>query len=129
MNSILMLVNSYSSPDVMDKPNCFQQYGGNFITKNERFLKLKIYQYFSYNTFQNDNKRHLKNGTSNIKIIKKMVFEEENKVYIAIMKSTIEEMFERFKNNEKFVIKDNKVYYLPDFKTIDDAFKEIYKII
>lgn len=125
MNYILMLVNSYSSPDEMDSPNFIQQYGSNCITKNERFLELKIYQYFSYNTFYNDNKRHKNIGTNNLKIIKKMVFEKRNEAYIAIMKTTIKDMFEKFKNNEKYIIKNNKLYYLPDFKTIDDAFIEI----
>ena len=125
MNYILTLANSFSFPDKMDSPNFIQQYGSNCISKNERFLKLKIYQYFSYNTFYNDDKNHIKIGTNNLKIIRNMVFEKKNQAYIAIMKSTIEEMFERFKNNEKYIIKNDKVYYLPDFKTIDDAFIEI----
>ena len=124
MKYILMLANSYSSPDEMVSPNFFQQYGGNCIAKNERFLNLKIYRYFTYDTFFNDDKRHLKIGTSNFKIIKKMV-KEKNEAYIAIMKSTIEEMFGSFKNNEKYIIRKGKAYYLPDFKTLDDAFIEI----
>ena len=125
MNYILLLSNSFSFPDKMESPNFIQQYGGNCIDKNERFLNLKIYQYFSYNTFYCDDKEHKKTGTKNLGIIKKMVFEKKNEAYIAIMKSTIEEMFESFKNNEKYIIKNDKVYYLPDFKTIDDAYIEI----
>lgn len=125
MNYILMLANSFSFPNNMKPTNFIQQYGGNSIADNEKFLKVKIYQYFSYNTSFNDDKIHRKIGDRNLEIIKKMVFKKKNPTYIAIMKSSIEEMFEIFKNNKKYIIKDCKLYYLSDFKTIDDAYVEI----
>ena len=125
MSYILMLANSFSCPYKMDSPNFIQQYGGNSIVENEKFLKVKIYQYFSYNTFFNDGKNHRKIGDRNLEIIKKMVFEQKNQTYIAIMKSTIEELFEIFKNNKKYITKNGRIYDLPNFKTIDDAFIEI----
>lgn len=125
MNYILILVNSLSFSDKIDSTNFIQQYGGNSIVDNEKFLKVKIYQYFSYNTFFKNDKIHRKTGTKNLEVIKKMVFEEKNQTYIAIMKSTIEEMFEIFKNNEKYINKNGKIYYLENFKTIDDAYIEI----
>ena len=125
MNYILMLANSFSSPYNMKPTNFIQQYGGNSIADNEKFLKVKIYQYFSYNTSFNDEKIHRKIGDRNLEIIKKMISKNKNPTYIAIMKSSIEEMFEIFKNNKKYIIKDGKLYYLSDFKTIDDAYIEI----
>ena len=125
MNFILVLANSISYPDKMEPTNFIKQYGGNSIVDNEKFLKVKIYQYFSYNTVFNDDKNHRKTGNNNLKVIKKMVFEKKNETYIFIMKSTIEEMFEIFKKNEKYIIKNDKKYYIPGFKTIDDACIEI----
>ena len=105
MSYILLLANSFSSPYKIDSTNFIQQYGGNSIVENEKFLKVKIYQYFSYNTFFNDGKNHRKRGDRNLEIIKKMVFEQKNQTYIAIMKSTIEEMFEIFKIIKNILLK------------------------
>ena len=126
MNYILDLINSYfESKNTIQKTNFIQQYGSNCINKNEKFLKVKIYQYFSYNTYFKDDKNHKKIGDKNLEIIKNMCLEKKNKDFIAIMQSTIEEMFEIFKNNKKYLSKNGKIIDLPNFKTLDDAKKEI----
>ena len=105
----------------MDSPIFFNNMVVFLFFKNKRFLNLKIYQYFTHNIIYNDDKRHLKIGISHFEIIKKMI-KEKNEAYITIMKSTTEEMLGSFKNNEKYIIKIEK---LIDFKNLDDAFIEI----
>lgn len=117
----------YISGYKLQSPNFDQQFGGNSNAKNKRFLKLKIYQYFSYDTFYKNSKNDRKTGSNNLKIIKKIVFEKKNQAYIALMSSTIEEMYERFIKNEDFIEKNGKIYRLPNFKTINHFIKDLYK--
>ena len=105
----------------LKKTNFAQQFGSNYIAKSEKFLKLKIYQYFCYNTIFNDTKDHNPIGNRNYEIIIKMVNEVNDPAFNAIMSSTIEEMFTIFKNNEKHITKKGQKIELPNFKTINEA--------
>lgn len=105
----------------LKKTNFAQQFGANCIAKSEKFLKVKIYQYFCYNTIFHDTKYHKPIGDSNYEIIIKMVNEVNDPAFNAIMSSTIEEMFTSFKNNEKYITKKGQKIELPNFKTINEA--------
>jgi hypothetical protein len=125
LNSILNLINSIpnNSKYKLSPTNFAQQFGPS-IVENEEFIKLKIYQYFTYNTVYKDNKNHEEIGTKNAKIIKKFVLEEKNEVYIGIMKSSIKTMYEKYINNEKNITIKGTNIDLYEFKTINDKIKE-----
>ena len=125
MDAILNLVNYYSTPDKISPTNFIQQFGS-CINKNTEFLGLTIKEYFTYNTKFDDDKNHKEIGNKNSKIINKM---KNNQIYMAIMNSTIEDMFSKFIKNEKIIIIKGKKYSLSNFKTIDDNIKEKRKVL
>ena len=129
MESVLSLSNSFSMPEKIKLTNFIQQFGCS-INKNTEFLRKTIYEYFTYNTVYDDNKDnkdgknnrvHKKIGSKNKTVINKML---NNPVYKAIMDSSIEDMFNKFINNEKIIIINGKQYSLENFKTINDIIKE-----
>ena len=83
--------------------------------------KVKIYQYFCYNTIFHNTKYHNPIGNSNYEIIIQMVNELNDPVFNAIISSTIEEMLTIFKNNEKHITKKAKKLEIANFKTINEA--------
>ena len=120
MEIILNLFNYYSTPDKISHTNFIQQFW-TCINKNTEFL---IEEYFTYNTKFDDDKNHKEIWNENSKIINKM---KNNQIYMAIMHSTIEEMFNKFTKNEKIFIIKGKKYSLFNFKTIDNNIKEKIK--
>lgn len=122
MDSYLEIFNTISSPDRINKTNFMQQYGNNII-ENNQFLEIKMYQYFSYDTKYYDNKEHKKIGSQNYNIISEMIFVKKNPAYIGLMKCTLKESYDKFMNNEKYIIFDGKKYNLPNFKTFNDFAK------
>lgn len=128
LNSILNLINSIpnNSKYKLSPTNFAQQFGPSII-ENEKFIKLKIYKYFTYNTVykDDDKKKHEEIGTKNAEIIKKIILDEKNEVYIGLMKSSIETMYEKYINNKKFItINGGLEKKIPNFKTIDDKVEE-----
>ena len=133
LNSILNLINSIpnNSKYKLSPTNFAQQFGPS-IVENEEFIKLKIYKYFTYNTvFKDDNKKkHEEIGTKNAEIIKKIILDEKNDVYIGLMKSCIETMYEKYINNEKYITINGRIKKdITNFKTIDDIIKEKKEVL
>ena len=119
IKSILNLLNAISSPLKIKLTNFEIQYGNNIID-NEEFLDIQIYKYFLYDkNYKKDSYYNLDNN-KNHGIIYKMICEEKNQLYCAVMESTIGEMYRRFKNNEKYIIFKGQKYILPNFKTFND---------
>jgi hypothetical protein len=127
LNSILNLINSIpnNSKYKLSPTNFAQQFGPS-IVENEEFIKLKIYKYFTYNTvFKDDDiKKHEEIGTKNAEIIKKIILDEKNDVYIGLMKSSIETMYQKYITINGRIKKD-----ITNFKTIDDIVKEKEKVL
>lgn len=132
IKSILDLFNSISLNEKIKLTNFIEQFGSS-INKNTEFLGKTFYEYFTYNTVDNVNKGHKKKknnkdskpdkktGDKNLEIINKML---NDPVYKAIMHSTIESIFQKFIENEKSIIINEKKYTLENFKTINDIIKE-----
>lgn len=124
-DTIIILCNLLCKEEnlVFKKTN-FKQIFGSSIEQNKQFLKLKLYKYLTYNTEHKDNsKDHKQTGNFNKKIIEKMI-KKNNKQFIALMKCTIQYLFEQYINNRKVIRVGNNDYELPAYKTIDDVLKE-----
>ena len=121
-NCILTLANSISKPyGLVIKPtNFIQQFGSN-IVENEDFIKLKFYKYFTYNTVFKDNEKHEDIGLKNRGVIKKMIFTIKDPKYIALMKSRIEFMYNKYINNNKSIKINGEALVLNNFNTINDV--------
>ena len=123
MNTARETINSINKYKDIKKTNFIQQFG--CYKQQIDFLKLRLYQYFCYNTIFEDqeNHREIGIGTKNMEIIRKMVFEEKDELFIAVMKLTIEEFFEKFIKNDKTMKINGVTNILKNFKTLDDAIK------
>lgn len=126
INSILALANSLSKPyNLTIRPTNFAEQFGPSIIENEDFIKLKVYKYFTYNKIFKDDKTHKKIGTINAEVIKTMVSEKKDETYIALMKSSIEYMYNQHIKNIKKIEINGKYLPIPNFKTINDIVKEV----
>ena len=100
--------------------NFINQFGTSLV-QNSAFIKLKIYRYF---TFIKNEGNCGEIGKKNEAIIREMVIEKKNAIFIALMKSSIEDMYSKFITNENFIIVNGKEVKLTQFDTIDDVIKE-----
>lgn len=125
LKCILDLANSLSNPyNLAIKPTNFaQQFGPSFV-ENEDFIKLKFYQYYTYNKVFKDKKKNKDTGLKNKGVIKTMFFEKKDEIYIALMKSSIESMYNKYITNNKSITINGKDTPLLNFKTIDDIVEE-----
>ena len=123
IKSFLNLLNAISSPHKIKLTNFEIQFCNNIID-NEAFLDIKIYKYFLFDKNYKKYSYYNLENNKNYRTIYKMVCEKKNQLYCAIMASTIGEMYEKFKNNEKFIIFKGICYELPNFKTFSDFEKE-----
>ena len=124
-NSILALANFLSKPyNLVIKPTNFAQQFGPSIIENEDFINLKLYKYFTYNTIFKDDKKHEEIGTKNSEVIKTMVLEKKDEAYIALMKSSVEYMYNLYIENKKKITINDKDIDLLNFKTINDIINE-----
>ena len=99
----------------LKKTNFYSQFGSS-IVDNERFIKIKVYQYLSLVVSQ-------KKKDWNYNIINEKI--ETDKTFKALMSSTIGEIYEKYRKNEKYIIKDGIKYDLPGFETKNDRIIEI----
>ena len=128
LNSILLLANSLSEPyNLSIKDTNFVQQFCPSIIENKAFNKLKIYKYYIYNTSYKDDKKHIESGTKNVEVIKTMVFEKKDEIYIALMKTSIKNMYNKFIQKIKEIKINGKIVFLPNFKIINDIIKERQK--
>ena len=100
--------------------NFINQFGTSSV-QNSAFIKLKIYRYF---TFIKNEGNGGENGNKNEAIIREMVIEKKNAIFIALMKSSIEDMYSKFIKNEKFIIVNGEKVALTQFDTINDVIQE-----
>ena len=119
------LCNYYTKPyNFIFKKTNFKEQFGTSIVQNLEFIKIKLCNYFTYNPKTNYKyKYHREFGSHNKNIIEKM-FEKDNKIFIALMKTDIESIYNKFINNNKIFIVNNKEYLLSEFKTVDELIEE-----
>ena len=107
--------------------NFIDQFGSSSV-QNSDFTKLKIYKYFIF--IKNKKKKGKKErkggeiGQKNKEIIIKMVNEENNDVFKALMKNTIKDMYLKYVKNEKFINIKGTEKKLTQFDTINDVIEE-----
>ena len=103
------------------KPTNFIDQFGSSLVQNRDFIKLKIYKYF---TFIKNEGNDGGNGQKNEAIIREMVLEKKNAIFIALMKSSIEDMYSKYIKNDNIIIVNGEEVKLTQFDTIKDVIKE-----
>ncbi len=100
--------------------NFINQFGSSLV-QNRAFIKLKVYKYF---TFIKNEGNDGGNGRKNEAIIREMVLEKKNAIFIALMKSSIEDMYSKYIKNDNIIIVNGEEVKLTQFDTIKDVIKE-----
>ena len=112
--------------EIMKTTNFIQQFGSSSV-QNSDFVKLRIYKYFTFTKYkkkENHRRKSRNISQKNETIIRKMVSEKRNDVFIALMKSTIGDIYSKYIKDEKYIDINGISTELTDFDTISDVLKE-----
>ena len=112
--------------EIMKTTNFIQQFGSSSV-QNSDFVKLRIYKYFTFTKYkkkENHRRKSRNISQKNETIIRKMVLEKRNDVFIALMKSTIGDIYSKYIKDKKYIDINGISTELTDFDTISDVLKE-----
>lgn len=112
--------------EIMKTTNFIQQFGSSSV-QNSDFVKLRIYKYFTFTKYkkkENHRRKSRNISQKNETIIRKMVLEKRNDVFIALMKSTIGDIYSKYIKDEKYININGISTELTDFDTISDVLEE-----
>ena len=119
--SFITTLNYYNNLEIK-KTNFKKQFGSSNI-KHQKFIKLKIYQFLTYNPPDNNKYQSHKNfGSYNKNLIYRAI-KENNKENISILKSTIEEIYNIYISDNKNKVVINGIEY-NYFKKLSDVINE-----
>ena len=110
----------------LEHTNFIQQFGSSSVQNND-FVRQKIYKYFTFTKYkkkENHRRKSRNYSQKNETIIRKMVLEKKNNIFIALMKSTIRDIYLKCINDEKYIDINGTNTELTNFDTISDILEE-----
>lgn len=110
----------------LEPTNFIQQFGSSSVQNND-FVRQKIYKYFTFTKYkkkENHRRKSRNISEKNETIIRKMVLEKKNDVFIALMKSTIRDIYLKCIKDEKYIDINGTNTELTNFDTISDILEE-----